>query len=189
LAIWLLIAAVAIIGIGSFLFHTFATRWALVADVAPITVFMLAYLAYALRIFVGLGWLAIGTALVAFLYVGSLASSLTCAGQQVVSGIAEPEPCFNGSLGYAPALVAVIVIGGIAAGRRLAAGRKLLAAGAVFTVSVALRTIDRDVCVATELLGQSRGTHALWHVLNAATLYLLLSAAIGRESGSNPRRN
>ena len=180
-AIWLLIALVAIIGIGSFAFHTFAARWALIADVAPITIFMIAYLAYALRMFLQLGWLPVALAVAAFLYVGSFASSLTCAGHQVVNGTAEAEPCFNGSLGYAPALITLFIVGGIAAKRGLSTGRTLLAAGAIFFVSAIFRTVDRDVCDMTLMLGQVRGTHALWHLLNALTLYLLLLAAIHRR--------
>jgi hypothetical protein len=183
LAIWLLIAVVAIIGIGSFAFHTFATRWALIADVAPITVFMIAYLVYALRMFLQLGWLTVALAVAAFLYVGSLASSLTCAGHQVVSGTAQGEPCFNGSLGYAPALATLFIVGGIAARRGLSAGRTLLAAGGIFFVSAIFRTVDRDVCGMTAWFGQVRGTHALWHLLNALTLYMLLIAAIHRDRG------
>ncbi len=179
LALWLLVALVAVIGIGSFLFHTFATRWALLADVGPITVFMVAYLAFALRTFLGLGWLAIGAIPPAFLLAGAWTSSFTCASRKLVAITeAAREPCFNGSLGYAPALMSLVVIGGLAA-RRQVAGRMLLAAGAVFLLSMALRTLDRDVCAATRLLGQLRGTHALWHLLNATTLYLLLAAGIG----------
>ena len=172
LALWLLVSAVAAIGIGSFLFHTFATRWALVADVAPITVFMLGYLAFALRAFVGLGWLATGIIMLAFLYAGSLASRVSCSG----------EPCLNGSLGYLPALVSLLIVGLVAASRGERAGRLLLVAGAVFFVSAMFRTIDREVCEATHVLGHHRGTHALWHILNATTLYLLLRAAIERRS-------
>ncbi len=175
LALWLLIALVASIGVGSFLFHTFATRWALIADVGPITVFMLAYLAYALRIFLGLGWLGTVGLLVAFLIAGRGASSITCAPSHPVL---IAEPCLNGSLGYAPALVSLWIIGLVTLRRGHAAARSLLVAGVVFFVSAALRTIDHDMCAATGLLGRERGTHALWHVLNALTLYLLLRAAI-----------
>jgi len=52
-----LILLVFIIGIGSFLFHTFATRWAAMADVIPIGIFMLSYLGYALRSYLKLNWL------------------------------------------------------------------------------------------------------------------------------------
>ena len=37
-----LILLVYVIGIGNFLFHTYATRWASIADTAPIGLFMLA---------------------------------------------------------------------------------------------------------------------------------------------------
>ncbi|MEZ5818002.1 MAG: ceramidase domain-containing protein [Hyphomicrobiaceae bacterium] len=185
LALWGLVGLVAVIGLGSFLFHTFATRWALIADVAPITVFMVVYLGYALRVFIGLGRWVTGLAVAAFLMVGSGASRLACAVHQAAPGasVAATEPCFNGSLGYVPALVAMVVVGMLAQRKREAAAGKLLAAAVVFVVSVVLRTIDRDVCEATWLLGQVRGTHALWHLLNAVTLWLLLSAAImeGRQ--------
>jgi ceramidase len=42
--IHVLIAAMAMVGIGSFIFHTLGTRWAEWADVIPILVFMLLYL-------------------------------------------------------------------------------------------------------------------------------------------------
>ena len=50
-----LIAAVAVVGIGSFLFHTFANRWSRLADVIPIAVFIYGYFALAMRRFFGLG--------------------------------------------------------------------------------------------------------------------------------------
>ena len=48
-----LILNVVLIGIGSFLFHTYATPRASAADVVPIGVFMLAFLGYALHAFAG----------------------------------------------------------------------------------------------------------------------------------------
>lgn len=177
-ALWGLIGLSAAIGVGSFLFHTFATRWALLADVGPITLFMLAYLAYALRVFLGLGWLPILAILPAFLLAGSGASAIcgpvTTSGSLTIS-------CFNGSIGYAPALLSLWIIGLTATTRGLRVGITLIAAGTVFLLSTVLRTIDRDVCETALILGHARGTHALWHVLNAVTLYLLLRAAMGND--------
>jgi len=48
----------------------------------------------------------------------------------------------------------------------------------IFTVSLALRTIDLAACETFPV-----GTHFLWHLLNAAVLYVLLRTAI-KESGS-----
>ena len=39
-----LVGILAAIGIGSFLFHSFATRWAALADVLPILIYILVYI-------------------------------------------------------------------------------------------------------------------------------------------------
>src|SRR5437868_3754651 len=46
-----LIVTIAIVGLGSFLFHTIATRWAEWGDVLPILLFMLLYLWLLLSLF------------------------------------------------------------------------------------------------------------------------------------------
>ena len=56
-AVKALAALVFAIGIGSFAFHSFAVRWAALADVIPIATFIYAYFGLALRRFLGLGWL------------------------------------------------------------------------------------------------------------------------------------
>jgi hypothetical protein len=164
-----LIGVVAVVGMGSFLFHTFATRWAIMADVLPITIFMLAYLGYALRRFVRLGRLATGIGLALFMVALKAGEDANC-GQ---------GPCLNGSVGYVPALVALALIGAWLMAQGHAAGPPLVIGAAVFAVSVTLRTIDRDVCPSTTILGAGPlGTHFLWHILNAILLAILLLAAI-----------
>lgn len=164
-----LIFIVLVIGVGSFLFHTFATRWAAVADTAPIGVFMLAYLGYALA------RLARQPVWIALLGVLGLVAALAAAGT-IRCG---PGPCLNGSVGYLPAFAALAIVGAGLAVRGHPAGRYLLAAGLVFLVSLAFRTIDRAACPWT-VFAASRplGTHFIWHMLNAVVLYMLLRAAI-----------
>jgi hypothetical protein len=182
---WALVALVTVIGIGSFLFHTYATRWASVADTAPIGIFMIGYLAYATRRFLGAPYLAVGVAVAMFLAAMRWASAIPCDPQLLPITVAAGRPCFNGSLGYVPALAALLLIGAALRLRGHAAGWPVLAAGAIFTVSLALRTVDFEVCGTTSFLGQARGTHALWHMLNALLLFILLAAAIrhGRRDG------
>jgi hypothetical protein len=50
-----LIILVAIVGTGSFLFHTFANRWSRLADVIPIALFIYSYFFRAMRRFLGFG--------------------------------------------------------------------------------------------------------------------------------------
>ncbi len=177
-AVQSLIALVFAIGVGSFLFHAYATRWASVADTAPIGIFMLAYIVFALRRFLALPWLWIALALATFLLSMRIAGAVTCGPELLPITSAAGRSCMNGSLGYAPAFLALLILAmGLAVVRHPAA--KLIAAATlVFAVSLTFRTLDFEVCAMTEFLGRVRGTHALWHITNAVLLYLLLRAAI-----------
>lgn len=157
-----LIGVVALIGLGSFAFHTLATRGAVLFDVIPITVFVYSYLYLALRRFLGFATAPCMLIIAAFV-AGSVAlSTLT------------PRGWLNGSGDYLPPLTALYVVGFLTshAGVR----RGILAAAVVFTVSLMFRTIDNAVCGAFPL-----GTHFMWHVLNAVVLYALLAVAIDRS--------
>ncbi|MEM8793042.1 MAG: hypothetical protein AAGE80_15590 [Pseudomonadota bacterium] len=49
-------ALICVIGVGSFLFHTFATRWAALADTGPIMLFILSFFTVAMNRFLDLSW-------------------------------------------------------------------------------------------------------------------------------------
>ena len=168
---------VAAIGIGSFLFHTFATRWARLADVAPIGLFMVAYLVFALRAFLGWGWPAVAAALVAFVSANEAMAAFACPKRLVGLVQYVREPCLNETMSYLPALATLALVGTLLR-RRHPAGQAMLAAAGIFLAALLLRWIDMRVCPWSTLLGRPRGTHALWHILNAATLYVLLAAAL-----------
>jgi hypothetical protein len=162
-----LILVTAAVGIGSGLFHTVATRWAGLADVIPIGVFILGYLVLALRRFLKLG--AVGTGLGLAGYVAA-----SVAVPWLVKLVPGP---WESSGGYFPALLAMAAIGGLAKAMPArathdAGGAVLLAAG-LFTLSLAFRSADRPLCGVLPA-----GTHFVWHLLNAAVLYVLLRAAI-----------
>ena len=180
---WGLAGLVALIAIGSFGFHTLATRAAQLGDLVPIGLFMLTYLAFALRHLLGLSALPTMLVLAGFIAAIGLAGSITCAGD---------VPCLNGSLGYLPALVGLLVVGTVLLRKGDPPARLLLWGGAVFGLSIVLRSIDRMVCAIASLHGYAVGTHFLWHCLNALTLYILLLVAISRigtdHQKSSPER-
>jgi hypothetical protein len=177
-----LIALVFVIGIGSFLFHTFANGWSGAADVIPIGAFMLSYLGFALIKLAGFGWRETAFGMGAFI--------LACAGAGQIGrhdghiGFLTSVPggadslFMNGSAGYLPALAALFLLGLRLFRDRRPSGAPMLAASGVFLVSVALRSLDFTLCDAVAIGGRRVGTHFLWHLLNAATLYLLLLAAL-----------
>ena len=173
-----LIVLVFVIGIGSFLFHTVATRWAAMADVVPIGIFMLAYMGYALRSYVKLGWIATAIGVGLFVLTLQYAGDIQCRPGLISVTEAARGPCMNGTVGYAPAFLAMLGIGAVLLVKRHPAATYLLAASAVFLVSMLARTVDIEICPMTRIAGAPIGTHFLWHVLNATTLYLLLMAAV-----------
>ncbi len=171
--VFALIVLVAVIGVGSFIFHTEATQGAQLFDTVPIAVFIYAYLFIALHRFLGLRLVAAIMLLVGFAVLALL------------EGMLVPAHALNGSHAYLPALAATLSVGWLARAR--AAGPFVLASGGTLMVSLIFRSIDIVVCQAFPL-----GTHFLWHLLNALVLYLLLRAAlIDRESafkaGALPR--
>ncbi len=185
---WMLVLLVFVIGIGSFLFHTYATAWSATADVAPIGVFMLAYLAYALYRFVGMPAWTILPALAGFAWVIQQAMQVQCwrgqIGIPLLAPLLENTRCLNGSIGYLPALGAMLLIGFWLGLRRHQAAPYVLGAAVMFMVSVTFRTMDRLWCQDVAIAGQAVGTHFLWHILNSATLYLLLLAAVRHGAGA-----
>lgn len=168
IAALLLIGVTVLVGLGSFAFHTLATRGAALLDTIPIALFIHGYLYVALRRFVGLGAVLSLAIVVAFFAFSHGLSQVL------------PRGLLNSSVGYLPALAAMLAVGWIV--REQAAGRALLRTAAVFGVSLTFRTIDLWICASVSL-----GTHALWHVLNALVLYLLLRAAITAGSSSTAR--
>ncbi len=143
-----------VIGIGSFLFHTFATAWAGLADTLPIAVFVLTYLFVANHDYWGMktGWALVATAL--FVPYAAL-----------MIPVFSALPFFAVSAPYWPVPL-LIAIYAAALSRRLPAVARGLGIGAgVLVVSLGFRSVDESVCAAFPL-----GTHFMWHILNAVML-------------------
>ncbi|MBM6596441.1 hypothetical protein [Microvirga pudoricolor] len=168
-----LIAVAFSVGIGSFLFHTLANRWSLLADVVPIGLFIYGYFYLAMRRYLGLGRVGAGLATGSFVIFNMNFGRLWFG---LLSG-----PGLNGSVGYIPAVLALFGVGlACLALDRRGPGLALAGAGSVFAVSLAFRSADAAACAAIPI-----GTHFLWHGLNACVLYVLMRAAIlygGRNS-------
>jgi hypothetical protein len=167
-----LIGLVAVIGVGSAAFHAAPGRITLLMDVVPIGVFVLSCFGLAVWRHVGLPW-----------WGGVAAAAAFAALSPTVSGWAAGL-LPRGGAGYAPALLAMPLIAaaiGLRAStlagsdreRRFAAMRAILAAAAVFSLSLTARTLDRPMCGTLPY-----GLHAAWHVLNAVVLGLLTRAHI-----------
>ncbi len=155
----LLIAMLALVGVGSFLFHTFAVQLTMMADVASIGLFVICYLWIALRRTLGTTrrMAAIGV-------VGLLAAIL------LTDRIPEAYH-FNGSIPYFPCLITVMLLA--AALRKTPVFNVLIFAAGCFMLSLTFRSLDMALCPALPI-----GTHFLWHILNGVALYALTRAVL-----------
>lgn len=161
-----LIVLLLLIGTGSTLFHTFATGWAQLSDVLPILLYQIAFIALYARHIIGLSTVKSALMLAAFF-------------ASIVAVQQLPEDWLNGSLGYAPALLFMLVLGLWHTKHARNERFGLLAAALTFIVSLTFRSIDMQICDQWPL-----GTHFLWHCLNGCVLYLTLRAYI--LNGSKP---
>lgn len=176
-AVWLLIALAAVIGLGSFLFHSFAQVWAGFADTIPIWSFVaLACAISAVRIG-GFrpGRVAIGALILAAL-IAVLVASLPEAPR-------KGPPVLNGSLQYAPAVVALAAFAALAWWRRSPLAGWITAALGVFLISLTARSLDLAVCARFPL-----GLHWIWHLMNGLLIGIVLQIVIrARQRDASPQ--
>ncbi|WIO74369.1 ceramidase domain-containing protein [Porticoccaceae bacterium LTM1] len=156
-----LTALLVAIGIGSGLFHTFANSWSMWLDELPILLFQICFIGLYLNRVVELHWYGVAFGLILFIVT-------------IYGAAALPEhihEASNGSLGYAPALLALLVLGLYHRVSHATAPYLLLFASGVFLLSLTFRTIDNAVCEQIPF-----GSHFLWHLFNALLLYLVSRA-------------
>lgn len=177
-AFWTLVALAALVGVGSFLFHTFATVWSEYADTIPIWTFVAA------TVYVAAGRVAgqrpgptFGVLLVAAVVGIVVFAAATDPTSDVPQG---PDP-LNGSGQYVPALLALAAFTAVAWIRAMPTRGLLLAVTFTFLASLMFRTIDLRVCPAFPL-----GTHFLWHLLNGLMVGLILMVMLATDPHDRP---
>lgn len=144
----------AVIGVGSFLFHTFAQAWAGMADVLPILVYVLVYIYAANRDFWGLGrWASLGLTALFFPYAAATVPLFSMI------------PGLGGTAAYAPVPTLIAIYAFLLRHRAPGTARGLLIGVGILLVSMTARTLDAPLCNLLPF-----GTHFLWHLLNATML-------------------
>ncbi|QPH54561.1 ceramidase domain-containing protein [Pontivivens ytuae] len=159
------------IGIGSFLFHTFATAWAAAADVFPIMLYILVYLWLATVRMLNLPWWAGLVAVVLFFpYSAAVATAV-----ETASG------GLNGSEGYVPTLLLIAAYGLFLLGRKPETGRGLLIGSGILALSLTARTVDEALCDVFPI-----GTHIFWHILNGVMLGWMIVVMMRHDAAYPP---
>lgn len=144
-----------LIGLGSYLFHTHAQIWSLMADVIPIQLFILTYVYLATVRFFAVPVWAGGLAVLAFIpYAWAVGTA--------IGALFGP---LNGSVGYMPVPILILAYAFALRTRAQETAQGLAIGAGLLALSLFFRTIDEGICPAIPL-----GTHFLWHILNAIML-------------------
>jgi len=154
-----LVALAASVGVGSILWHTLATPWALVLDTVPILFFIVWYVWLYTRDVLELRPRSAVASLAVFLAATFVALRYS--------------HVLHGALVYTPGLLVVVVLGGVHAREARPERFTLLAAAGVYAAALFFRTIDQEVCPALPI-----GTHFLWHSLIGLVTYLAMRCLI-----------
>lgn len=153
----------ACVGIGSFLFHTLATRTAQLADVIPIWAFVASIVMVAIRR--TRGWE------IKFPRAALTIMAITLIALVFIFNGGGSRDGYNGSTQYLPALLALLGLGTLHAIRRRTTAIWAFAAAGSFALSMLFRSIDLSICTTVPI-----GTHFVWHILNGVTMAFLMSA-------------
>ena len=149
-----MVVVLAVIGVGSFLFHTHANRLTGIMDVAPIAWFILLYVFAASRDLLGLrGWQA-GLSAAAFLPYAALTVPLWAM-----------VPVLGSSAGYAPVPVLIAAYAWLLRRSAPETAKGLAIGAGILVLSLTFRTLDGPLCAANPL-----GLHFIWHLLNSVML-------------------
>ena len=167
---WAMAAFLALIGIGSGLFHTFATTWAVIADVTPILGFVLTVILATVRTLLRWPlWLSILATVGFFPYAAA------------GSWAAVQIPALAISASYWPIFALILAVAFAIRGIAPIFARGLAVVGALLLLSLTFRSIDETLCAHLP-----HGTHFLWHLLNATLLSLVIDA-YRRQMLASPR--
>lgn len=143
-----------LIGVGSFLFHTYAQPWAGVADVLPIVAYVLIYIFAATRDFYGQSPLRSGIATVLFFPYAA-----------VLLPLIQFFPILNVSAAYVPVPLLIFLYALGLQKRSPETAKRLYIGATMILTSILVRSIDMPLCESLPM-----GTHFLWHLLNAVAL-------------------
>lgn len=142
------------IGVGSFLFHTFATGWAALADIAPIGMFILAYLFLVHRDVLGFR-----------LSLSVLATALFAPFAAITVPILDQIPFLRISNFYWTVPILLFAYSPFVGRKHPETSRGMIIGAVILSASISIRSIDAMLCHVWPT-----GTHIGWHILNAIML-------------------
>lgn len=154
-----LIALAGATGIGSMLWHTFATTWSLYLDVLPIVAFMVGFL-----------WLYVRNVMGKSAAFAALSEGAFFLSAVLVQPVGDD---IHGAPSYLPGFLMILVLGLYHAVHAEPERFTLLAGAGTYFAALFFRTIDNELCHYMTI-----GTHWIWHIMIALVTYLSMRSLI-----------
>ena len=167
-SIWFSVALIFLIGIGSFLFHTFADELTYYFDVVPIFIFQVFILHEILKTVFQYNFKTRFALMSIFILVTLVLSSKNYLN------------LLNGSLGYMPSIAFLIFLSQQSWQKKIATQKYFLSTTIIFLISLCFRSFDMQLCTVNPY-----GLHMVWHVLNSIVLYLLVKVLAEKSKVSS----
>lgn len=169
----LMLVMLVLIFVGSSLFHMFANRWSMIADLAPIFLFQFLFVfQYGKFIARHDDKPAIKASCIAFIFVGFVALFAKL-----------PIDNFNGSVIYLPALLFMVLFAIYHSRKARKNGFAIWLSVIFLFCGLAMRAFDLEVCEF-----QVSGTHYGWHFFAAAAMYFALRGLLATKMDSRHLR-
>ncbi len=166
----LLIILVALIGLGSFIFHTFPSDKTIWIDLIPIQIFGLSYFAYIGTKYFEASNLKIFLALVTFFF----------ARQYWI--VYMPRGAIGGGITHIPTLLLLLSCSILLLSKYKKFSTMLLTAGTIYIIALITRAFDKQISLEFPI-----GAHWIWHILTALTASILIFATVQYPANLKPK--
>jgi len=150
------------IGTGSYLFHTHATAWASLSDVAPIGIYILTYLFLVNKDVMHWPWWGAGLGTAAFIPYAT-----------IIVLLMDQLPFFRISNFYWTVPILLLIYACVIRNKYPQTARGFCIGAGILSLSITLRSVDEILCDAIPI-----GTHFLWHCLNGLMLGYMIHVYI-----------
>lgn len=145
------------VGIGSFLFHTYANKQTHLLDLIPIFILTLVFVFYTF------------SKVLRFSYIKSFLSLFIFLSVMILIEVFVPKTILNGSLLYFPALMTLVMVSIKIKTQNQELSQYYQQAAMIFLISLTFRTLDNEICEMIAI-----GTHFMWHLLNGVLLAIMI---------------
>jgi len=180
------ISLLCMISVGSFVFHIYPKIWTKYLDIIPSILLMIVVAYYVSKDLLRRS--STTSSAVAFIFFVTTYISTFYQCDNGKFGIDTSSTfgfCLNGAIINLPALIFLLTLSIIITIRGDKYRSHLIVSAVLFIIAILFRAIDHEICNSIRILNYKVGTHFLWHIFAAATVFYVLNALLCQSRRSS----